>query len=209
MSMSKPVAAKREKAPAKPRLPATERRAKFLEAAAEIVVQQGLPAVTMEEVAARTGVNKRLGYRYFTNREELLHALLNQEMEEAGSRARAVLPANPDLRLRVSVNIRVWLELVRERGPLLSRLFSDEAVFPDIAREVHERSIKDWAGVLRDSHGLPKARAEVLARVFLAALRGAVESLSSKVATLDEIVSIYTAVAVAGADAAAKLKRAR
>jgi hypothetical protein len=139
----------------------------------------------------------------------LLRALLNQEMEEAGNRARALLPESPDLRQRVGVNIRVWLELVRERGPLLSRMFSDEAVFPDIAREVHEVSIKDWTGVLRDSHGLSKARAEVLARMYLAALRGAVEALGNKVATLDEIVAIYTAVAVAGAEALVKLKRAR
>lgn len=203
--MKKPATPKRE-APAKPRLPAAERRAKFLQAAAEIVVQQGLPAVTMEEVAARTGVDKRLGYRYFNNREELLRALLNQEMDEAGSRARSVLPDDPDLRQRVNVNIRVWLELVRERGPLLSRLFSDDAVFPEIARAVHEASVKDWAGVLRASHKVPKARAEVLARIYLAALRGAVEALGNKVATLDEIVSIYTEIAVAGADAVAKLK---
>jgi len=205
----KPKVVKRGKTPPKPRLPAAERRAMFLKAAAEIVVTQGLPAVTMEEVAARTGVNKRLGYRYFTNREEMLRALLNQEMEEAGNRARAVLPSRPDLRQRIGVNIRVWLELVRERGPLLSRLFSDEAVFPEIAREVHEVSIKDWAGVLRESHGLSKARAEVLARMYLSALRGAVEALGKKVTTLNEIVEIYTAVAMAGADALAKLKPAR
>jgi AcrR family transcriptional regulator len=207
--MIKSKAAARDKPAAKLRLPAAERRAKFLQAAAAIVVQHGLSAVTMEEVAARTGVNKRLGYRYFTNREELLRALLNQEMEEAGNRARAVLPESPDLRQRVGVNIRVWLELVRERGPLLSRMFSDEAVFPDIAREVHKVSIKDWTSLLRDSHGLSKARADVLARMYLAALRGAVEALGNKVATLDEIVAIYTAVAVAGADALVKLKRAR
>jgi len=204
-----PAVSKRDEKSAKPRLPAAERRSKFLEAAAEIVVQQGLSAVTMEEIAARTGVNKRLGYRYFPNREELLRALLNQEMDEAGARARAVLPPDPDLRQRVSVNIRVWLELGRERGPLLSRLFGDEDVFPAMAREVHMRSVSDWTSVLRQSHGLPKARAQVLARLYLAALRGAVEALGQKVASMDEIVSIYTEVAVAGADALVKLKKSR
>lgn len=204
--MSKSVA-KRNTAIPKPRLPAAERRALFLQAAADIVVQHGLPAVTMEEVAARTGVNKRLAYRYFTNREEILRALLDQEMGEAGSRARTVLSDDPDLRERISVNIRIWLELVHERGPLLSRLFSDEAVFPHVAREVHELSIKDWAGVLRKSHAVSKTTADVLARIYLAALRGAVEALGNKVATLDEIVSIYTEVAVAGADAVVRLKR--
>ncbi|MBB5357472.1 AcrR family transcriptional regulator [Rhodanobacter sp. ANJX3] len=207
--MNKPAAANPRKAMTKSRLSAAERRSKFLEAAAAIVVEQGLPAVTMEEVAARTGVNKRLGYRYFTNREELLRALLNQEMREAGSRARAILPAKPDLRQLVSANIQVWLELARERGPLLSKMFSDDAVFPDIAKEVHDLAVKDWAAVLRNSHAIPKARADVVARMYLAALRGAVDALGLKVATLDEIVSIYTTVAVAGADAVAKLKRAR
>ncbi len=173
----------------KPRLQGPERRAKFLEAAAQIVVEHGVSFVTMEEVAARTGVNKRLGYRYFTNREELLRALLDQELEESGRRARAIL----------SVNVRVWLQLVSERGPLLSRLLADEEVSPTLAKEANARAIADWSAVLRSELGVAKAPAEILARLYIAALRGAVEALAAKVATLDQIVTSYATMVLTSA----------
>jgi AcrR family transcriptional regulator len=183
----------------KPRLQGPERRAKFLEAAAQIVVEHGVSFVTMEEVAARTGVNKRLGYRYFTNREELLRALLDQELEESGRRARAILSPKPDLPERVTVNVRVWLQLVSERGPLLSRLLADEEVSPTLAKEANARAIADWSAVLRSELGVAKAPAEILARLYIAALRGAVEALAAKVATLDQIVTSYATMVLTSA----------
>ena len=48
------------------------------------------------------------------------------------------------------------------------------------------------------------AQAEILARLYLAALRGAVESLEKGLAPLDEIASIFTTIALAGAHAVAE-----
>ena len=62
------------------RLSRDERRAHFLDMAAEIITEHGADSVTMEGVAARAGVSKALGYRYFTNRDDLLMALFDREM---------------------------------------------------------------------------------------------------------------------------------
>jgi AcrR family transcriptional regulator len=186
------------------RLHGAERRETFLDAAARIVIEQGPSSVTMEEVAARTGVNKRLGYRYFENRSDLLKALLERELEEAGRRAQAKLPPEPDLQERITVNVRVWLELVEERGPLLSRLFGDHQVSSKLAQDVTRRATSNWAAVLKEALDLSDARAEVIARIYLAGLRGAVTSLEDGVAGRDEIARIFTAVLLAGVDAVAR-----
>ncbi len=181
------------------RLTGAKRRDSFLDAAARILVETGPSAVTMDGVAARIGVNKRLGYRYFENREDLLRALLEREMEETGRRARALLPPHPDVELRVAVNIRVWLEMMQERGPLLSRLLFDQDVAAGIARDINQRATRDWTQVYVDALGVSEVRAEVLARIMLAGLRGAVEALQRKVAPLEEIAAIYTRLTMAGA----------
>jgi len=196
-----PVAPADVEAPKKRRLQGAERRERFLDAAAGIVVAIGLSGVTMEEVAARTGVNKRLGYRYFANREALLKALLTRELEESGRRARRVLSAEPDLPERISVNVRIWLDLMRERGPLLSRLLSDQDVVPGLARGANQTATRNWSDHLQRALDLPPASARVLAILYLHALRGAGEALQAGVAPLEEIVHIYTAVALAGVDA--------
>jgi AcrR family transcriptional regulator len=197
---SSPVGATSQSSP-KLRLTGAARRSAFLNAAAEIVLEKGPAAVTMDGVAVRTGVAKRLGYRYFDNREELLKALTKRELDEAGERARAILSHKPHLEEIVRVNITVWLQLVQERGPLLNRLLFGHDAASAIAAEVNERSTRTWTGILRKSLDMPDATSEVLARIYLAALRGAVESLEHRIASVAEIASIFTTVVLAGASA--------
>ena len=204
-SRQKPDVAQKQAAAPKTRLKGTERRARYLEAAAIIIVEHGVSAVTMEEVASRTGVDKRLGYKYFANREALLHALFEQEMAEATRRATAMISSQSDLRTITHIYIRVWLELNTEHGPLLSRLFSDENVIPAVAKEIADRAVRDWARAFSVQLALSPGRAAILSRIYLCGLRGAVESLDAKIAPLDEIAKIYATALYAGAQAVVDL----
>ena len=181
----------------RPRLNGAERRRLFLEAAEAIVIESGPSAVTMDGVAARTGVNKRLPYRFFGNRDDMLAELLERELQESGRRARALLPAHPNLEQRVSVNVRVWLEIMQERGPVLSRLLFEPGAATGLARDVNRRALDDWTQIYRQEVGVSAVTAEVLARMLLMALRGAVEALQKGLAPLDEIADIYTKLTLA------------
>ena len=185
----------------KTRLTGEARRTAFLNAAAEMVLEKGPAAVTMDGVAARTGVAKRLGYRYFDNREELLKCLIKREMEEAGRRARAIMSSDPDLHETILVNVTVWLQMVEEHGPLLNRLLFGHDAASAISTDVLEASTKNWTTVLCSFLDLSDTTAEIMARLYLAALRGAVEALERKVAPLEDIATVYTKIALAGADA--------
>jgi AcrR family transcriptional regulator len=177
------------------RLSGAARRAAFLDAAAAIVLERGASAVTMEGVALRTGVDKRLGYRYFGNREELLRALIDRELDEVTVRTRRLLPTDPSYEQRVRSDIRAWLALVEERGPLLARLRSG----PDAPAAIGlERPVQEWAERIQLAAKVPPAQAEVLSRMFLAALYGASDALHQGVASLDEIAEIFLTVALAG-----------
>lgn len=196
---------RRQSIATKTRIKGPERQARFLEAAAEIVVESGVSAVTMEEVAARTGVAKRLGYRYFANREALLTRLFEQQIEEATRRAADLMPEQPSFRDHISSNIRAWLELADKHGPLLPRLFSDVDVIPDFSREMGDLALTNWSRSMKDAFGLPLEVAEVLSRIFLSALRGAVDALCAGTASVAEVAEIYTTATYAGAAAVATL----
>src|SRR5580698_7986448 len=61
------------------RIKGPARRERLLDAAADIVLEQGVAAVTMDGVAARNGVNRAIAYRYFADRDDLLASLLDRE----------------------------------------------------------------------------------------------------------------------------------
>ena len=73
------------------RLSAADRRTHLLDVAVVLLGESGPEAVTMEGVAARAGVSKALGYRYFDNADELLLAVHDREMAELGTRVRSAL----------------------------------------------------------------------------------------------------------------------
>ena len=182
------------------RLTGTARRERFLDAAAQIVADLGPAAVTMEGVAARTGVNKRLAYRFFDNRDALLGQLLERELDEVGRRCRERLPPIPSLEERIAVNVRVWLETMQARGPLIRLLFDPGVV---AARAFAKYSVADWAAVYKDALGVSDATAEVLARIFLGGLQGAVDALNRGTASLERVADIYTAAAISAGQAVA------
>jgi AcrR family transcriptional regulator len=145
----------------------------------------------MDGVAARTGVNKRIAYRFFANRDKILAELLERELQESGRRARALLSPDPSLEQRVAVNVRVWLEIMQERGPVLSRLlFHEDAA--KLAHDVNRRVLANWTRIYSAELGVSAVTAEILARMLILGLRGAVEALQRGLAPLEEIADIYT-----------------
>lgn len=61
------------------RLSGPERRVQLLDVARDIVAEGGYPALTIEQVAGRSGVTRTVVYQQFTDLEGLMTALLDRE----------------------------------------------------------------------------------------------------------------------------------
>jgi AcrR family transcriptional regulator len=160
------------------RVSAAERRTQYLRCAADLVLSDGVAAVTMDAVAGAAGVNKALLYRQFANRGELLLALFDRETSALD---RAVLGAvegiegfEPQLRAWATA----WFDFVGTRGLLLGRLMEARTVSDDVALRHHERNhtIADemgaWYGA---AFGLPTDVARDAGAMLYAALGGVIE----------------------------------
>jgi AcrR family transcriptional regulator len=99
-------------APRAARLSAEERREHFLDVTAQLVLEKGAEAVTMESVAAAAGVSKGLGYAYFSNRNELLLSLLNRELGELQRRSTEEIRRATDFEGRIRATVRVWFDVM-------------------------------------------------------------------------------------------------
>lgn len=110
------------------RMSGPARRAHILDTATALILERGLSACSLEEVASRANISKALIYKHFENREDLLRALLNRELDAL--RGRNLPPLGDDLSFAAQIrtgNERAF-QYLHERGPILRRLFSDEAV---------------------------------------------------------------------------------
>jgi AcrR family transcriptional regulator len=79
-----------------------ERKLSILEAAAHLMVKQGLPEVTMPEVAKASGLSVGGLYRHFASKEALIHALITADGEAMAQRLGEILNKKTNLEARLT-----------------------------------------------------------------------------------------------------------
>jgi AcrR family transcriptional regulator len=110
--------------PRRPRVPQRERWQQLLDVALELLAADGFDALSMEAVARRAGVNRRVVYRSFASLQVLLLALLHREQRRVDDQIDALLPRDPgdrDPRRLLLEALTGFLEVV-EGFPLTWRL---------------------------------------------------------------------------------------
>jgi AcrR family transcriptional regulator len=103
-------------------MPAGRRREHLLETAAAVILENGFEALTMESLAARAGVSKGLGYAYFQNAEELALELFDREVARMYGEVSDAIERGSDIADRVRRGVSKYLDVVGERGALLTLL---------------------------------------------------------------------------------------
>ena len=106
--------------------------ASILQAASEVVMQEGGEQASVAAIVRRAGVSAGTFYQYFPNKEALLAALLQHQYDTVGQIIRTRLQLLPDgdtstrVRNAVQVSIDVW----RDAGPALRALHCSVAQQP-------------------------------------------------------------------------------
>ena len=153
------------------RLAKPQRREQLLDVAAEVLVDFGPAAITMERVAEEAGVSKAIPYRHFDNATELLRALHEREITHLGTRiSQAVTAASgPEAKLRAAIG--VYFDVIAERGVLLGVLGRE---IPPGSGAATIDGTGFVADLLSDTYDIGGKRARILAEMILGALLGAV-----------------------------------
>lgn len=180
------------------RLKGPERRDAFLDAAAAIVLEQGVAAVTMEGVAQHCGVNKSLPYRYFTDRDAVLAALFDREQASYAARWTQELPPDATFEAAVRAALRHWCARSDEGGELFLRLVTDSGRLRARAREMQEANAKSWAAGLTRAYGLPDDVALQYAWFMVTGVTG---FLAARNGDDEALIDTITVAVLAGAEA--------
>jgi AcrR family transcriptional regulator len=150
------------------RLTREARHALLLEAARDIVLEEGARGVTMEGVALRAGASKTLAYAYFTDADAIRQELYDGEAAVLCKRVIEAMSSQHGLDQRLRAAIHAYFEFITTAGQVLVALARYDT---NIARpELQHRDIelvKALAQVLADEAGCTPARAQSLAVVVM------------------------------------------
>jgi AcrR family transcriptional regulator len=137
-----------DEAPRRGRPRSEKARAAILAAAADLLLTQGLAAVSMDLVAERAGVSKATIYRWWPSKESLtLDALYN---EWADVRPRPVRTG--DVRADLLALLRPWARLVRKRpyGRVIAALVTEAQTDPAFAEQYREQFVTPRRAAARE-----------------------------------------------------------
>lgn len=183
------------------RLPRGERREHLLDVAAQLILERGIEAVTMEGVASAAGVSKGLGYAYFTNSNTLLRALLEREVGILNARVAAAFGTEREFEGRLRAVIHAWFDNVEERGTLMGTLLRatrNDGPHVEALNAYNRFNEKWWADLAERELGVPNGKGQIATAIILAGLLGVVNRWSECGDSREELEDVFMAVAMGG-----------
>lgn len=161
---------------ASPRPGRVEQRARFLSAAAHLVETEGVGAVTMERVATAAALSKPVAYKHFSDRGDLLCALLEQCWEGLDRAVQRRLRSATTFEAHIDALVAGYFEEVVAQGRVLQVLLGEATSEPalEAARHARHRAAEgEWSAFYQQRGGLPPAVADTAAAILRSALEGA------------------------------------
>lgn len=120
--------------------PAVDLRRRLLDQSIALIESDGLSALSLREVARRSGVSHQAPYHYFADREAVLAALVAEGFDGLADRLSAGHAAARDLTEQVELVGRAYIEFGLDHPAHFRLMFRPELVdserYPDCARAV-------------------------------------------------------------------------
>ena len=116
------------------RLSPDERIREILDAADDLVLQDGISTLTMDKIARQAGASKALLYRYFSNMTGLLQALYEREHHQLQALHLAALNTPHGFDEMVKLTEKINRENQNDRQLLLKRLEADDTARKAMAK---------------------------------------------------------------------------
>jgi AcrR family transcriptional regulator len=120
--------------PAFSRLDVDERRRQLLEASIRIFSEKRYDEVSMSEIATAAGISKGLVYHYFSSKQELFRATLEDAARDIAMRIEPDESLAPAERVRASLD--AYLEWIEAHEPGYIRLIEDVGRVSDVRQLV-------------------------------------------------------------------------
>lgn len=114
-----------------------QQTAKLLEAASRLFRRRGFHGTDMSDIAAEMGLARNSLYRYYPNKEHILLACIQRDMEPFLRRIEALEPSYPDPRARIDAWLDTALEIATSPAHATLELITEiQESAPELRQEI-------------------------------------------------------------------------
>lgn len=147
----------------------------LLDGARALVAEEGLEALSLAALARRVGLSRPSLYEYFRSKDDLVAAIVEEELPRWASHVRQALAEPTDLAGKVEAYIRVQLELMTDGRHAAAVALVEHALAEparERIREGHAQLLRPLVTALEEA-AVPEAelRAELIQGIVDAAAR--------------------------------------
>jgi len=160
----------------------------------------------MEGVAARAGVSKALGYRYFDNADGLLLAVADREMVEVAARVSTAISSATTFEDALRTSLGAWFDVLSERGTTIVVIMTSPTLagpLGDRRRELRNAVGRYYGVRAAEAFGLTPHLADMATTILLAGLEGVIDCWLDRRIPRRELVDAYTTMCMAAFQALA------
>lgn len=141
-----------------------DRPDEIVAAAIEIFAVKGFAAARLDDIAARAGVSKGAIYLYFSTKEDIFRAVIEQGVAPNLGLVQGVIAANsnsfPDL-LRAFAQVISQVAVSSPIGGIIKVVIGESRNFPELARAWYEKLIDPALGAMTAAIEAAQARGEL------------------------------------------------
>ncbi len=177
-------------------------RARILDVAASLFLEQGYEAASLRRIADEVGIQAASIYHHFTSKEDLLEAILRRGMavmDEAFTAAEATTTgageSQADRRSRLAAHVRAHLAALYENGPFTAAHVTTFRTAPAVVRDaivpVRDAYEARWTDLLNDltAADVPTGPARLM---LLGGMNASVEWFDPTRGSLDDLAEVVT-----------------
>jgi len=113
-----------------------DHRQRIISALKELSATRGFYRVTVDELAARAGMSKRTIYRYFSSKEEIINAALEEFISTVAKKVRQALDSSSDPVEKILGVIRTLMENIKFVQPLA--LYDLQKHYPHLWEKIEQ-----------------------------------------------------------------------
>lgn len=183
------------------------RRAQILDEAVRVILSGGLSALNIEQLGRGLGISKSLIYNYFPNREDLIAAILQHEVDDLRRRGMTEALQVDSFEGLIRATTRVYLEQVRDGGGITEVLMADPQVAASMetdARRERAKTIRYFVGQVRETYGLTPELAAQAVDLLMAITGQAGRQLADGHISLQGAEDLCTTLILGGLEALAR-----
>jgi len=168
-----------------------QQREALLDAAEQILLEEGHSALTFGHLGVRTGLARNSIYRYFSSRDDLIAALCERDMPRWLDELRAAMDAAPDADARIAAFVSTQLRLVVAGAHRLAQLLGDAPLGPAVRARINALAYRPAALLEAELKGDEDAR--LAAQLVQGVVNAGVRLLHS--ASIDEVEPLTVSLA--------------